>query len=226
MNNENTQANPSYSGDRPDIVELVPVKATNLLDVGCSVGALGASLKSRNPDASVTGVELDQSMAELAEAQLDRVIVADLDQKELSRLLDGERFDCIIFADVLEHVKKPWDTLGDAKALLAEDGIVVASIPNVCHISTIISLLFKRTWPRRERGIHDKTHLRFFCRKDIEAMFEQEGFLIQEIKAIYRIIERPHRYNRFSKYFAIPGLRDLFTFQLLIVAEQNGAAPG
>jgi len=81
-------------------------------------------------------------------------------------------FDCIIFADILEHLKDPLVLLKNATSFLSDGGVIIASIPNIRHHTTIINLLFKGYWPYRERGIHDKTHLRFFTLKNIKEMIE------------------------------------------------------
>jgi hypothetical protein len=52
-------------------------------------------------------------------------------------------------------------------------------------------------------------------------MFGDAGLRIVEIKRNYRIIERPHRYNRFSKYLAFAPFREFLTFQYLIVARRS-----
>ena len=99
--------------------------------------------------------------------------------------------------------------------------LVISSIPNVRHYSTVVSLLFKRYWPYRERGIHDKTHLRFFTLRNIQEMFFAAGFKIIQIKRKYRIIEHPHYFNKFSNFLALPLIKDFFTFQYLIVAKKE-----
>src|SRR5262249_19008899 len=52
-------------------------------------------------------------------------------------------------------------------------------LPNVANISVRLMLLFGR-FDYRERGIMDKTHLRFFTRKTARAMLEQQGYTLLE----------------------------------------------
>ena len=124
----------------------------------------------------------------------------------------------LIFADVLEHLTNPWEVVRVAKKHLHPEGSIIASIPNVMHIDTIYHLAIKGYWPYRERGIHDKTHLRFFTWKNIRELFENEGLSIDKVETNYRIVERIHRINRFSKIFALPGIKNYFAFQYLIRA--------
>jgi len=211
--------NPSYIGPREDILNLISDNVKKVLDVGCSTGALGEKIKKRNR-AKVVGIELDQKMAKVAKKRLDKVIIGDIGKINLKDYLTHNYFDCIIFADVLEHLVNPWDVLKNITAFLNNDGVIVASIPNVRHYTTIISLFLRGYWPYRERGIHDKAHLRFFTLKNISEMFQNAGLEIVRIERNYRIIESPHRFNRFSKYFAFSLFREFLTFQYLLVAKK------
>jgi len=212
--------NPSYIGSREDVLNLIPNNVRRVLDVGCSIGILGEELKQRF-GAEVVGVELDEQMAKIAKEKLDKVIIGDIEKINLADYFAPNYFDCIIFADILEHLKDPWGVLKNATSFLSDGGVIVASIPNIRHYTTITNLLFKGYWPYRERGIHDKTHLRFFTLKNIKEMIGDAGLKIVKIKRNYRIIERPHRLNRFSKYCAFPFLKDFLTFQYLIVCKKR-----
>jgi len=216
--------NPSYIRQRSDIEKLVSPNTRSVLDVGCSTGTLGAAIKART-GAQVFGIELSQEMAQLASAHLDKVFVGDAAEIILQGKMRDLKFDTIIFADVLEHLAVPWAVLKGVIEYLEPRGIIIASIPNVRHIDTIYSLVGKGCWPYRDRGIHDRTHLRFFTKKNIVELFESTGLSIDRIKANYRIIERPHRLNRFAKFLAMPGLRDFLAFQYLILARLTSIAP-
>jgi methionine biosynthesis protein MetW len=209
--------NPSYIGPRNDILGLIPNNASKILDVGCSIGEIGKKIK-KNKVAEVTGIEIEPNMAELAKIHLDRVIVEDIECLDLLKNFKINYFDCIILSDVLEHLKEPWTILKSLKKILRIDGTMISSIPNIRHYGTIANLVFKGNWPHRERGIHDINHLRFFTLKTIKELFNNTGLTISEIKRKYRIIEKPHPYNRFSRYFALPFIKEFLVFQYLVVA--------
>lgn len=212
--------NPSYIEERNDILNLLPDNVNKVLDIGCSTGALGEGIK-RKQCAEVIGIEMDEQMAKVAKEKLDRVIIGDVEKINLADYFSSNYFDYIIFADILEHLKNPWDVLKSATGFLNNEGIIIASIPNVRHYTTILNLMIKGCWPYRERGIHDKTHLRFFTLINIKEMLQNAGLEIVRIKRNYRIIERPHPYNKFTKYFALPLFRDFLTFQYLIIAKKS-----
>jgi 2-polyprenyl-3-methyl-5-hydroxy-6-metoxy-1,4-benzoquinol methylase len=215
--------NPAYIGPRDDILQLVPDTVRRVLDVGCSIGALGEGIKRKHPCASVDGIEYDEAMAAEAKKRLDRVWIGDA-QEVLPRVEDG-KYDCIVCADVLEHLRDPWGILKACRSKLAAGGIMIASIPNVRHWSTIYSLAVKGYWPYRYYGIHDRTHLRFFTRKNIEELFRGSGYSLTRVLNKYRITEddRPRWLRRWTKCCRyLPG-RQFWVFQYLIVAEVDGS---
>ncbi len=210
--------NPSYVGPRPDIERLIDPDAKFVLDVGCSNGCLGSAIKAKT-GAQVFGIELSEEMASEALTRLDRIFIGDASEIILQGKLDQCQFDTIVFADVLEHLVDPWVVLGAATSYLTPAGTIIASIPNIRHIDTLYHLIFKGYWSYRDRGIHDRTHLRFFTKQNIIELFEGAGLVIDTIETNYRILERPHRFNRFAKFFALPVIKDFLAFQYLVKAH-------
>ena len=153
-------------------------ESRRVLELGCATGYMSEVLRARG--CYVVGVERDPLMAELAEQRCDRLIVGDLDLLDLAEELAGERFDVIVAADVLEHLRDPLQVLRSLRPLLAENGYLVASIPNVAHGSVRLALLEGR-FPYQERGLLDRTHLRFFTRESIGQLLEDAGFLISDM---------------------------------------------
>lgn len=213
--------NLSYIGRRDDIVNMVPNTVSRILDVGCSTGVLGSQLKERGQYVECTGIELDEAMAENAKKTLDRVIVGNIEEIDLPKHLDYGYYDCIIFADVLEHLVNPWDVLKRITSFLDTKGMIVASIPNIEHYSTMLHLLTKGSWPYRERGIHDRTHLRFFTIKNIREMFESAGLEIIDIRRNYRITGRASFLNKYIRLFTLPITRKYVTFQYIVSAKKG-----
>ncbi|MFA4927792.1 MAG: methyltransferase domain-containing protein [Patulibacter sp.] len=160
-----------YETTRPDVQRLVPHNAQRILDLGCASGALGAALKARQ-GAEVVGIELLEDYAAEAAEQLDRVICADLNSGLAAD--DLGTFDCVIAADVLEHLVEPWVTLEAAAARLRPGGTIVISLPNVQYLRTFRELL-RGTWPRDDVGPFDRTHLRWFTVRDARALLTDVG---------------------------------------------------
>jgi SAM-dependent methyltransferase len=101
-----------------------------------------------------------------------RIIVGDLDELDLDAELADERFDVIVAADVLEHLRDPLAVLNRLVPFLAEDGFVVLSVPNIAHGSVRLALLEGR-FEYRELGLLDRTHVTFFTRQSLERMLDE-----------------------------------------------------
>ena len=157
------------------IVSLVP-PATRVLEFGCATGYMTEVLKDRL-GCTVVGIEIDPGAAALAEEHAERVIVGDAEKIDYAAELAGEEFDVVLFADVLEHLKEPADVLRRVRPFIAENGVVVASIPNIAHASVRLALLGGE-FRYREWGLLDDTHLRFFTRASIQDLFEEEGYVV------------------------------------------------
>jgi trans-aconitate methyltransferase len=86
------ELNQSYIGVRPDILQHIPVSVKRLLDIGCSIGSLGAEVAKRSPGAQIYGIELDSDMAEIARQKLDKVYIEDMDKFSLTQEFAEEAF--------------------------------------------------------------------------------------------------------------------------------------
>lgn len=179
----------SYTTPRPDVAALVPPGTASLLDLGCSNGAFGAGFSAAGVD--VTGIEFDAGLAAEASDRLDAVYVADLGRPGWTELLADRRFDVIVAADVLEHVADPVGVLTDATRFLTDEGCVIVSIPNVRHISALAEIAVRGRFPRRERGIFDATHLRWFTWREVLDLHARAGLVIGDWTSSIRLVDRP-----------------------------------
>jgi SAM-dependent methyltransferase len=177
----------AYTTSRPDVVEMVPTDAMRILDVGCSNGMLGESLRSICKGRVVFGVEIDQEFAREAETRLDGVVCADVNVLDWTTVAPGIQFDCIVFADVLEHLTDPIRHLAAAQQRLAPSGCLVISLPNIRHISSLYSIFFRGTFPARDRGIFDRTHLRWFTIGDVRSLLSRLGMGVDSVSYILRM---------------------------------------
>lgn len=165
-----------YEGPRPDVAAVVPTTARNILELGCSTGALGAAIKRRQ-ETHIVGVEVDAGYAVEAKGRLDRVAVMRAEDF-VAEAQPEAPFDCIIAADVLEHLVDPWTTVENATEFLAPGGTVVVSVPNVFYWKALRRILTRARWPREDQGIFDGTHLRWFGRTDAHELLSGAGLTV------------------------------------------------
>lgn len=161
-----------YEGSRSDVQAHVPRGVRRILELGCSTGALGSALKQRQ-NVTIVGVEISSEYAVEAESRLDRVVVADVATFLQGPVPPEAPFDCLIAADVLEHLVDPWTVLEGAVDLLSPRATVVVSLPNVLYWRGILRVLRTGSWPRDDQGVFDRTHLRWFTRNDALALLRQ-----------------------------------------------------
>jgi 2-polyprenyl-3-methyl-5-hydroxy-6-metoxy-1,4-benzoquinol methylase len=168
--------------ERPELTRRLPDGPLRVLDVGCGAGGGIASGRSRRGAWAVTGIERDPRLAAQARERCDRVVEGDL-REVLPRLArDGERFDVLVFADVLEHLDDPVAPLHAARALAAPRARLLVSVPNVGHLSVVRDLLLGRFDPA-PAGLLDSGHLRWFTRSFLAQVLEETGWRIDSIES-------------------------------------------
>jgi 2-polyprenyl-3-methyl-5-hydroxy-6-metoxy-1,4-benzoquinol methylase len=164
---------------RLDVYQLFAAQPGRILDVGCSSGAVGATLKTNFPGAWVWGCELDVHAAQIAESRLDRINVNDPREWSAEDLSLLKSVDTILFLDVLEHMSNPWGLLQFFCNHISPETQLIISLPNVAY-ALVLKELANGFWNYASSGIFDVTHLRFFTLYEMQRMFYQTGFRIEE----------------------------------------------
>ena len=160
-----------------NVIRLVG-EGRRVLELGPASGYMSEILRGRG--CTVVGVELDKEMAAQAARFCERVIVGDLDTLDLDTELGDDRFDVIVAADVLEHLRDPLTTLRALRPFLKPEGWFVVSLPNVAHASVRLALLEGR-FDYQDLGLLDRTHLRFFTHESIGQLFDEAELAIVEM---------------------------------------------
>ena len=91
----------------------------------------------------------------------------------------SQPFDAVVCADVLEHLARPEDLLARIHGWLRPGGTLLVSLPNVANVTVRAGLLLGR-FPYAERGILDRTHLRFYTRRSARDLLTGAGFRVRE----------------------------------------------
>ncbi|WP_271809511.1 class I SAM-dependent methyltransferase [Clostridium beijerinckii] len=111
--------------------------------------------------------------------------------------LKSEKYDYIIFADVLEHLHAPIEVLKKCNRILKDNGSIILSVPNIAHNSVIINLVndeFKYT----EIGLLDNTHISFFSYKSLKRMIHEAGYRAMNEKGVYSRVGENEINNSYS----------------------------
>ena len=91
-------------------------------------------------------------------------------------------FDVVVCADVLEHLPEPHLLLSLILTWLRPGGVVLVSLPNVANVSVRLALLSGH-FRYAERGILDRTHLRFYTLETARELLTTAGFRIRGVEA-------------------------------------------
>jgi len=166
----------SHGSSHHLILDMVDgYQPSRILDVGCSGGQLSELLRDRGHH--VTGVDAFEIPD--IEKRVDEFYQADLEQGIPAEA--GSGFDLAIAADVLEHLRTSDSLLREMGSLLNEHGRIVISVPNFGHwyprLRTVLGI-----FDYDQRGILDKTHVRFFTRRSLLRMIKKNGFTVRRME--------------------------------------------
>lgn len=138
------------------------------LDVGGGSGWLLDIVKQS--DARVTKtqvVDIDASARDAAVAAGHDYFLGPIEEFETT-----DRFDLILMLNVIEHVRRPDQILGKARALLNPGGLLLIKTPN---FDALDATIFRhRSWG----GYHTPRHFVLFNRESLTRFAEQQGLVV------------------------------------------------
>ena len=210
------------------VIRMVP-EGSKVLEIGAGPGSITRHLvETRGCD--VTALEIDPDAVERLRSLGVRVYKLDLNDPAWCDHVRSEcgEFDCVIAADVLEHVYDPWRVLGEMKSLLVDSGSIILSIPHVGHASVVACLLDEdfEYWPW---GLLDRTHVRFFGIKNMQALVNGAGLAISEAEFVVRtpsMTEFAERWSRIPEDIRSAVQRNRYSHVLQVVVRCTPAADG
>ena len=164
-----------YSSHSLILSRLGEGRGRRALDVGAADGFLGERLTGLGW--KVTALERDPAQAARAAARCEEALVVDLERERPP--LAGQ-YDAVIYGDVVEHLSDPLRVMRDLNRYLAPGAVVIVSVPNVAHLWVRLSLLVGR-FQYGDRGILDRTHLRFFTRRTFREYLAQAHLTVREL---------------------------------------------
>ena len=151
---------------QPGTLRLLPGDAHRILDLGGGRGGNGAYIKEHTGADFVCVADLNDYALERA-ADVDATMVCDIGEPGAIEAVFSRHgpFDLVLLLDVLEHLFDPWRAIARLHSLMPVGGHLLASIPNVQNYRTVIRAA-TGGWRYRDQGLLDRTHLRFFGKRD------------------------------------------------------------
>jgi 2-polyprenyl-3-methyl-5-hydroxy-6-metoxy-1,4-benzoquinol methylase len=159
-----------FSSTRKDLISFMG-KDNDLiiLEVGAGTGASLVELKRIGIAKEIHGYDLVDVCKD--KEIFDSFRFGNI-EKQTALPYQKEYFDTIILADVLEHLFDAKKSLKTILPYLKKDGSVYISLPNIRYANALYKVAVKGSFEYEAFGIFDKTHLRFFCKKDMIALIE------------------------------------------------------
>jgi 2-polyprenyl-3-methyl-5-hydroxy-6-metoxy-1,4-benzoquinol methylase len=214
-----------YTNTRRDILSLLPSNpGQKILEIGAGGGDTLLAIKNSGLAQEVYGIELfDIPGTNQKNERIDRMIIADIEKDEIN--LPESYFDVIICGDVLEHLVDPWASVAKLHKWLKNGGIIIASVPNIRELTAFSKIYLQGDFAYNpEGGILDKTHLRFFCKKNIKNLMESSGCKVEKMIPSFLftgILEKGVNIRRLSNLLTFGLFTQFLALQYVTIAKKN-----
>lgn len=200
-------------------------KNSKVLEFGCANGRMTKYMKEElNCEVDIVEIDYEAGIEAAQYANLTCLgkTEGNIENYYWYDALRNNKYDYIIFADVLEHLYHPARVLRKCSDLLKDEGKILTSIPNIAHNSIIIGLINDK-FTYTDVGLLDNTHIRFFTEESFISMINSIGLtvtaedvLIREVgtieiftdysminKAIQRALKSRKRANVYQYIFEL-----------------------
>ena len=217
----NVKSKEYFTNVRHDLIAALKNKNfNNVLELGAGGCDTLVYMKQEGLAKTVTGIDLmDIPGSNQQNNLIDKLIVGNLENENILNL-PSNNYDLVICGDILEHLINPWETLKKVHSLVKENGIIISSVPNIREFQALIKIFFKGDFKYNEQGgILDKTHLRFFCKKNLEDLFSDAGFRIEQIAPAF-LYSREKSERRVLNKITFGLFEGLLAFQYIIIASK------
>ena len=212
-----------FSNVRRDVITFLPYNPQQkVLEIGAGGGNTILYLKENNLAAEVMGVELMRIPNSHQDHPLiDKFQIANIEQEQIQA--EREYFDVIICADVLEHLIDPWQTVDKIATYLKKDGLLIVSMPNIREWKTLAKVVFKGDFNYQPGGgIMDRTHLRFFCKRNIRQLLDTSLLYPLQGKPNFMLSVLPEgRKRRLINRLTLGLFEDFLAVQYIFVAKKK-----
>ena len=179
-----------YTSVRTDLVSMVignPLQ--KILEIGAGGGETLCYIKENKIAQEVVGVDLFAiEGTSQKNVLIDCFLIKDIEKEDID--YPEGYFDVILCGDVVEHLSDPWTVIKKLSFYLKNDGRLIISTPNFRNWRNFVTIFLKgRFLYNPAGGLLDKTHLRFFCKKDIIELVSTDSLSCTSIMPINYFID-------------------------------------
>jgi 2-polyprenyl-3-methyl-5-hydroxy-6-metoxy-1,4-benzoquinol methylase len=207
-----------YEPIRKEVLSLVPKRARSILSIGCGWGATERRLVQNG--LRVVALPLDPVICSSAAAAGVEMVCGDVCFARAK--LEKERFDCLLFLNVLHFFLDPPTVLSAFKGNLSVDSAVIIQVPNMLCASSVWNS-WRYASRFRDLGNYDLTGIHFTSPAIINRWCDRAGLEIETTKGLfYQKIEATEDPVPGPMQKLIPGfLKHLFAPDFVTVAHAN-----
>jgi 2-polyprenyl-3-methyl-5-hydroxy-6-metoxy-1,4-benzoquinol methylase len=168
------------------IATLLPDNVT-VLDIGAGNGMLGRVLQRAGKKVTIDAIEPSEFAAKLAQP-FYRSVYQGYAQDYL-HIIQTNRYDYIILADVIEHIPDPSTFLTDILHYLPDTTNLIISLPNIAFGGVRLALL-NGSFDYVDSGLLERTHLRFFTLASATQLFNNLKLYPKRVLSLERSFYR------------------------------------
>lgn len=193
-----------YKNIRQDVIKILPeVPFHRILEIG---GGEFPTLRSLGSDEDS---ELWGTDVYVPKALGFHFVHGSIELDDTRQQIPDAYFDLILANDVLEHLVETEQFMTMVFQKLRAGGYFVCSVPNARQIRLMFHLFLLGRFPRMDSGLFDKTHLRWFCRKDVVAFAQAAGLELVDYGASGKYLPQWLQRSVLAEFLA---LQNLFVF--------------
>jgi SAM-dependent methyltransferase len=143
------------------------------------------------------------------QAPVPEVFVVNLDKDFGVTDVGGKQFPCVLAIEIIEHLENPAAFLRNVHGLLADQGILILSTPNIESALSRIQVAL-RGFPSAfsSEEVRKNRHIAMLHRHLLEYFFEKAGLIIRECHFVPK------------ETYKLDGLRALLKHALLVLLRR------
>ena len=195
-----------YENIRADVIGMLPErKYCQVIEIGGGDFPTIMNI-AQNHDATPWGVDIRKTQNKNI-----KFIQGSIEDLDIKNQLPDKFFDLMVANDVVEHLLDIEGFFSMAHDKIKPNGILALSVPNIRQLRAAYQIFFQGTFPRQQSGLFDKTHLRWYCKKDV-LYFSSAQFRCLASKSSGRLVPKIIERTTISEFL---GLHNLFVFEAL-----------
>jgi 2-polyprenyl-3-methyl-5-hydroxy-6-metoxy-1,4-benzoquinol methylase len=166
---------------------LSRLKIESTLDIGCGNGQLCKLLNdNKMGGGKIIGIDPSESGIANARIILPQSKFYCMGIYDSPNKIEENNFDIVISTEVIEHLFYPRELLRFAKAKLNPGGYLLLSTPYHGYLKNLILSIYDK-WDSHHTVFWDGGHIKFWSRKTLSRLLEEEGFEVEKFVGCGRI---------------------------------------